>query len=389
MNRRDFIKKSTLVSSSVFIPNFLFANQEQFIRNNNRLIIIQLSGGNDGLNTVVPIQNDMYYNARTQIALKQSDVIPLSDTFGFHPSLTSFAKYYERGELAMYNGVGYPNPNRSHFRSMDIWHTASDSTEYIETGWLGRLIDNYCYDELTPVIDTNKTLSLISQGKHSSGILFHQKKSQNKTNPALELLKTELNVENQTTDYLYKCLRNSLNASEYIEQKIARYNFTDKFPNHDLGRQLNSIAHLIAAGMSTTVYYASLGSFDTHVNQLGTQARLLNQLDKSVDALIASLKKNNEWNNTCIFIFSEFGRRIKENGSRGTDHGAGNLSFILSGSLAKAGLLNQMPDLEHHLDGDINLQVDFRSIYATLLERQLGYDSKSILGNQFSVLDFF
>ncbi len=391
MKRREFIKRTGLVSSSLLLPNFLkgFAYNPAF--SSKRLIIIQLSGGNDGLNTLVPYRNDLYYQLRPSIGLKKSDLLPVDTEFGLHSSLKHLSSFYESGDLAIINGVGYPNPNRSHFRSMDIWHSASDSNEYVQTGWIGRLLDHHCHNHHCMAIESSESLSLAVKGETQSAFALDSESKLNKqlNNPLLNQLSGDQSIENETNDFLYKTLTATMNQAEFIQTKLTKKRFTDSFPFHSLGKQLKTIAHVIASGLEANVYYASLSGFDTHVNQTNAQNRLLQQVDESIGSLVESLKKHNEWNNTAIFVFSEFGRRIKQNGSNGTDHGHGNVNFILGGSLRQSGLVNQLPDLIDTNSGDIKMQVDFRSIYATLLEDWLGYDSSMILNRSYDKLAVF
>ena len=391
MKRRDFIKQTALISSSVFLPNFLSSFASNLSLGNNRLIVIQLSGGNDGLNTLVPYRNDLYYQLRPSLGIQKSNLLTVDNEFGLNSSLENLAKFYESGELAIFNGVGYPNPNRSHFRSMDIWHSASNSDEYLNTGWIGRLLDHHCHNHQCMAIESSESLSLAVKGENNSGFALDSKSRLKKQldNPLLNQLTPDQVIDNPTNEFLYKTLVTTMNQAEYIQTKLSKKRFEDPFPTQPLGRQLKTIAHTIASGLEANVYYASLSGFDTHINQQSSQTRLLKQVDESIGSLVTSLKKNNEWSNTTIFIFSEFGRRIKQNGSNGTDHGHGNVNFILSGGLKKAGLVNELPDLQNSLNGDIKMQVDFRNIYATLLEDWLGYDSLPILNREFAKLSVF
>jgi len=390
MNRREFLQQTGLVSSAMLMPNFLSALAHPAANSARRLIIIQLSGGNDGLNTVIPYQNDLYYQNRPKLAISKQNLLPVHTEFGLHSSLVDFAKFYEQGELAIINGVGYPNPNRSHFRSMDIWHTASDSNQHLQTGWVGRLLDHHCYNHEAMAVESSEALSLAMKGETCSGFALGPDGNldQLTKNPLLNPLAGEQTFQNASNEFLYKTLTSTLQTADYIKEQITKKRLTDKFPFHDLGKQLKSIAHLIAAGLESRVYYASVSGFDTHINQDNAQTRLLRQVNDSVSALVASLKKHNEWDSSLIFVFSEFGRRIAQNGSNGTDHGHGNVNFVLGGNLKQAGQVNQLPDLLNTPTGDIKMQVDFRSIYATLLENWLGYDSDLVLGKRFDTMGF-
>ena len=392
MNRRDFIKNSAFASTALMIPGFLSAQFPSLTKKGKRLVVIQLSGGNDGLNTVVPFRNDMYYKNRPILGIPKSKLNTITTEVGFHPELKSMAKLFEKGDLLVINGVGYPNPNRSHFRSMDIWHSASDSNKHLQTGWIGRYLDQHSNSEnnLTKAIEIDGSLSLALKGKENKALAiqnikqFHRM-SKSKLN---RFLIDQHDFEHQNHAYLYKTLRQTVNASDYIEEKLRLNSKLSSFPVNKLGKQLKTIANMMVSGLDTSVYYASISGFDTHVNQLNAQARLLKIIDESLSTFISTLKKENLWNDTLIMVFSEFGRRVKENGSRGTDHGSGNQLFLLSGALKQQGFYNAMPDLSKLDNGDIAMQVDFRSVYATILNNWLDTNDSQVLGEKFQNLNF-
>lgn len=357
------------------------------------LVVIQLSGGNDGLNTIIPRGNDIYYRERPSIALKDNELIKLDKCFGFHPSLKPLEALLDKGELSIINNVGYPNPNRSHFRSLEIWHSASSSNDYLTTGWLGRYLDSNCqYPD--QVLEVDDTLSLAVKGALNKGIAAKDAKTlyQTANDPYLKGLlakETDEHLSEDNMGYLYKTMVETASSAEYIYEKSRLNSTSVDYPSSRLGRQLKTVGSFINSGLRTKVYYVSIGGFDTHASQKGSQARLLEQYAKSVEAFVKDLKQGGTFDDTLIMTFSEFGRRVKENASSGTDHGTANNMFLMGGKLKKTGFLNEAPDLSNlDKNGDLKFSVDFRQTYATVLDRWLEVDSKQILGASFTPLNF-
>jgi uncharacterized protein (DUF1501 family) len=399
ISRRKFLGASALVSGSLLIPKFLKAfeksNSSFFPQGDKTLVIIQLSGGNDGLNTVIPFRNDIYYSSRPQIAIEKNNVLQLTDELGLNPALAGLRKIYDQGNLCIINGVGYPNPDHSHFRSMDIWHTASGSDQYKNTGWIGRYLDAAC-PHCTPYsgIEVDDTLSLALKGEKMSGFAMKDpaKVYQATQNKFLKEVVAQ-NVNNQlgssNADYLYKVMRETFSSAEYVYDKSKIYKTTiDYYPETGLANSLKTIAELIVSGCETKVYYTSLSGFDTHVNQLKQQERWLQTLGDSVLAFTDDLQKNNKMNDVVVMTFSEFGRRVAQNASAGTDHGTANNIMIINGALKKKGFYNELPDLNDLDDGDLKYNIDFRNVYATMLKKWLGADDEMILGKKFEQLNF-
>lgn len=393
ISRRKFLGQSALATAGgLMVPMFLkgFDGKNTLFNNsNNKLVVIQFSGGNDGLNTVVPYQNDIYYQQRPNIAIKKSEVLKLTDELGFHPALQPLQKLYDNGELSIVNNVGYPNPDRSHFRSMDIWQTASDANEYLSTGWLGRYLDQNNQSN-HQALEMDDSLSLALKGVEHSGFATSNPKQLQRTvkTPIIKAL-TKHHHEHEHDEnvaYLYQTLANTVSSSDYLFEKAKAQSSTQNYPKNQLGRSLKQVAELIAAGSNTQVYYVTLGGFDTHANQIMTQERLLKAYAQAIEAFVKDLKQHNQWNETMVMTFSEFGRRVKENGSRGTDHGtAGNL-YLMGGKLKKAGFYNAAPDLTKLDKGDLIHTMDFRRVYATLLNNWLKVDDQAILNKQFKSL---
>jgi uncharacterized protein (DUF1501 family) len=395
MQRRRFLQSSALASTLLLVPNFLHALDRPetglatMLRDApggqaRRLIVVQLSGGNDGLNTVIPYRDDLYFKARPSLALKETEgILPLSNDLGLHPKMTGLKGLYDQGQLAVLNAVGYPNPDRSHFRSMDIWQTGSGSEQLLTTGWLGRYLDSSCalpYQAL----EVDDTLSLALKGQMRKGLAvknpakFHQLTQSR----YLSRLSQEQPAATATSelDYLYKTLAETASSAEYLYDKSKVHASTATYPNTELGRNLKTTAELIGSGVESRVYYLALSGFDTHVRQHEQQGRLLGELSDGLAALAADLQKSNEWENTLVMVFSEFGRRVTQNASNGTDHGTANNVFLLSGALRKPGLLNDPASLADLDQGDLRYQVDFRSLYASILTDWLGADDKLVLG---------
>ncbi|MDC7998848.1 DUF1501 domain-containing protein [Gilvibacter sediminis] len=395
MERRTFLKRSALASTALMIPGFLQAQFKPLSQLGKRLIIIQLSGGNDGLNTVVPFRNDIYYRSRPVLGLKRDQLNAVTDAVGFHPAFKNMAKLYESGDLLTINGVGYPNPNRSHFRSMDIWHSASDSDKHLQSGWLGRYLDHQCAGSCgNPLaIEIDGSLSLALKGEEQKALAIRNVKQFNKMSKSrlnqFLLQQHEAEHHHDNHAYLYKTLRETVNAADYLESRLNRMPTHSQFPKTQLGRQLRTMTQMMSAGLDSSVYYTSMSGFDTHVNQKQLQQRLLSQVDEAVGVLVDTLKKENLWKDTAVMIFSEFGRRVVENGSQGTDHGSGNQVFLLSGGLKKQGFYNDLPDLSRLNDGDLAMQIDFRQIYTTLLKDWFNTDPSGIVPGRFEPLNIF
>ena len=394
IKRRDFLQVSTLATASLMLPKFLkaFEGKAMVPAGNKVMVVIQLSGGNDGLNTVIPIRNDIYYRQRPKLGIQKNTALKLSDEAGLNPSLPGFKQLYDDGSLGILNSVGYPNPDRSHFRSMDIWQSGSSSDQYTYTGWLGRYLDAQCSgcDKPTQALEVDDILSLALKGENNKGLAV--KDPRRLFNTSHEKYFKEITNDHrkgeETVDYLYKTMSETLSSADYIFQQSKLHPSTETYPANELGRNLKTIASLIMSDINTKVYYVSLGSFDTHVNQENQQKRLFTELDGAITAFVKDLKANNRFQDVMLMTFSEFGRRVSQNASGGTDHGTANNMFFVSGGLKEKGVLNQMPDLSDLNEGDLKHKVDFKDVYATVLNKWLGADDKMILGKQYQYLNF-
>ena len=392
LKRRDFLKISSLATASLMMPNFLksMAFPEALDKENRILVVLQLSGGNDGLNTIIPTRNDIYFREREMIAIKDS--LRLTDEAGINPSLSYFKELFDSGELAVLNNVGYPNPDKSHFRSMDIWHSASKSDEFLETGWVGRYLDEACYncEHPTQALEIDDMLSLALKGKEKKAFAFKDPKRLYETSQEkyFKSLYDTHDHHDETVEYLYQTMGSTINNAGYIFEKSNAKATTASYPNSALGKDFKKIASLINSDINTKVYYLSVGSFDTHVNQNQRQSQLFSEINEAVKAFVKDLKLNGRFDEVLLMTFSEFGRRVSQNASKGTDHGTANQMFFVSGGLKKKGILNQLPDLEKLNDGDLIYTEDFRKVYATVLKNWLGADSNKILGWKNGIYDF-
>ena len=398
-SRREFIQKSALATvGTMLIPNFLKGFEQQALviqqaqSQGKILIIVQLSGGNDGLNTIIPFRNDIYYRERPNISYKAEKVLKLNDEIGLNPAMQALRGLYDDGKMQIINNVGYPNPDRSHFRSMDIWQTASGSDEYLKSGWLGRYLDAQCSGKCEPhaAIEVDDSLSLALKGSKIKGMATQnpaQLYRQTKT-PFLEKLSKTNHEEFDNVNYLYKTLSETISSADYIYEKSKVYQSKAAYPQSDLGKRMKTISELINSGVQTQVYYVSHGSFDTHVNQVNQQERLLKQYAESMQVFMDDMKANGRMDDVMVMTFSEFGRRVKQNGSGGTDHGTASNVFVMGGKLKTDKNLMQVPDLQNLDEGDLKYKVDFRNIYATVLDKWLQTDSVAVLGKRFEGLNF-
>lgn len=386
MKRRSFLKNSALASSLFMVPSFVSAMDDTLFTTlgRKRLVLIQLHGGNDGLNTVIPYRNDIYYKSRPTLAIKKSNVLKLNDELGLHKNLKPLRKLFNAGELSIINNVGYPNPNRSHFRSSDIWQTGSASQEVLHSGWIGRYLDtfgNKPYD----AIEIGKSLSLLMKGDTNNAVVTKSAKDLHAIadDPFFNKIVTSYrdpHLSEHNMGYLYQTLIDGKQSANYIYEKSKTKTSYRDYGKSAFGKQLKTMAEFINSGIDTKVYYASMGGFDTHASQSGRQDKLLKTYAQAVSAMVEDLKANDTFKDTIILTFSEFGRRVAENAGLGTDHGAANNVFVIGSKLKKPGLFNSAPSLTNlDLNGDIPYEVDFRSIYANILNNWLEVSNEKIL----------
>jgi uncharacterized protein (DUF1501 family) len=433
--RREFLRTTVLGSAlSWTVPAFLAntfsalqseaadsATQIATGKDGTILVVLQMAGGNDGINTVVPYTNDFYHNARPRIGLSADKVLDLNGEIGFHGAMTGFKDLYDSGNLAVVQGVGYPNPNRSHFRSTEIWQTASDADKVEKYGWLGRYFDNACAgcDPAVGVTIGNQMPEAFF-AKKPTGICFNNpqnyrflpgehpkpgqmdltEESYKKLNEldangadensggSIGMLAAGMPMQGGSAiDYIQRTALDAQVSSDEVRNIASRVQNQAVYPASQLGNSLKLVAKLIGGGLPTRIYYVSQGGYDTHVNQVPTQQRLLKDLGDSTKSFVADLKAQGNMQRVLVMTFSEFGRRVTENANGGTDHGAAAPLFIV-GNKVTAGLLGQYPSLatQDLFEGDIKYTVDFRSVYAAVLENWLKTPSAPILGRQFQPL---
>jgi len=398
IKRRKFIQLGSLATATLMMPKFLKAFETTGIAmvppGNKVVVVLQLSGGNDGLNTVIPVRNDIYHKSRPGIGISKDKALMLNDEAALHPELTILKNLYDDGSLGVLNSVGYPNPDRSHFRSMDIWQTGSASTEFITTGWIGRYLDKQCdqCNQPTQAMEIDDILSLALKGANEKGIAF--KDPRRLYNASHENYFKQLAAQHHAeeherpVDYLYKTMAETLSSADYIFEQSRLHPTIASYPQTELGAAFKTISSLILSDINTKIYYVSLGSFDTHVSQQNRQAHLFKQMNEAVGAFVTDLKNNNRFDDVLLFTFSEFGRRVSQNASGGTDHGTANNVFLVSGSLKQKGLINELPNLTDLEDGDLKYKIDFKQVYATVLNKWLHADDKLILNKQYEYLSF-
>ena len=371
MKRRNFLKSSVLTTGGLLVaPAFLQYGQTQsFKPSDKKLIVIQLSGGNDGLNTVIPYNNDIYYKLRSTIGIPKNEVLKVGKELGFHPALAPLRNLYDEGMLCVVNSVGYPNPVRSHFRSMDIWQSGSGATEHWETGWLGRYLDEQNSKGHT-AIEVDDMLGMALKGENKKGLAMRDARRLHKIvqepyfDKVIQHADSHHHDHNENLGYLYKTLVETKSSAQYIYEKSKIQKTKETYPQNALGRQLKTVAQMMLSGIDTQIYYVSMSGFDTHANQPNMQKRLLGNYAEAIEVFVKDLKQHGLLDQSLILTFSEFGRSISENASRGTDHGTANNLFVIGNGLKKQGFYNAPADLSN-LDehDDLKFEIDFRRIY--------------------------
>jgi uncharacterized protein (DUF1501 family) len=399
LTRRQFLGQTastSFLTLSGVMPD-LFAQAaaaaDQTDRNDHVLVVVQLDGGNDGLNTVIPFENGLYYKRRPTLAIPKDQVIKLGDQVGLHPSMAPAGELFKAGKLAIVQGVGYPRPDRSHFRSKEIWHTACATERVPTTGWLGRVLDH----EFRP---DDKRLRGLALTESLPQALFADKLTVSVArqfeafdDPSVGLPQQKLlrrlsvtpSVPGDPADFLSREAATSYRTAEMLRQAAAKYKSSVEYAG-ELGSQLRRAAQVIAAGPGVRVLFLSQAGYDHHNQQLGAQANLLGELANGLAAFQQDLANQQVADRVVVMVFSEFGRRVSENASQGTDHGAASCMF-LAGNPVRGGLAGSYPRLDQLDAGDLIHTVDFRSVYATLLEKWLGCPADQLLGQKFPKLD--
>jgi uncharacterized protein (DUF1501 family) len=367
------------------------------------LVVIQLTGGNDFMNTIVPYSNGVYHDARPTVGIKVEDVLPIDDTLGFYAKAATLKELYDRGKVAIVQGVGYPNSNRSHFRGMDIVHTCEAESVGTE-GWVARAVR-----ELDPRNDNVLTcvnigrglpramaapgVTVTSVGNLDNYGLMTGMTAQAQREQALDLFKkiyTPTSGTGAVMDYLAQTGRNVLEGADRLKAAPAGYSSEVKYAGDPIATNLRDIARIHLAGLGTRIFYTAHGGYDYHANEVPTHARLISELSTAIKDFYQDLEDHGAQENVAILVFTEFGRRIRDNGS-GTDHGSGGGSFII-GDRVNGGLYADYPSLDPNqwLDGeDLTHTIDFRGVYATLLEQWMGLDAVPIVGGSYEQIQPF
>ena len=367
------------------------------------LVVLQLSGGNDILNTLVPYTNPLYYDNRPNVRIPEDQVLPINDTLGFNPNMAPLKALYDAGKVAVIQGVGYPTPNRSHFRSMDIWHTC-EPEKMADEGWLGRAIRDLDLNKENVLTGVNfgrglpKALAapgvpVASVGSlESYGVLTTIELEEQRTQ-ALDIFARMYSPSMGTgpvMEYLSQTGMDAMNGADILATATAKYSSTVEYGGSSMSQYMRNIAQVHCADLGTRILYptAPYNSYDPHATQMSAHAGLCTNLSQSVGDFFDDLKEHNATENVVLLLFTEFGRRVHDNGS-GTDHGAGGAAFVI-GDAIKGGLYGEYPSLaeEKLMDGDLHFNNDFRGLYATLLEDWLGIDSKPIDNGSFEKFDF-
>ncbi|HEY2138970.1 MAG TPA: DUF1501 domain-containing protein [Chthoniobacterales bacterium] len=432
--RRKFLRTSMLGAAAswtlpVFLEKTFFAldamaadslTQAVTGKDGTIVVVLQMAGGNDGLNMVVPFADDAYYRSRPRLGISADKILKLDSYAALNPKLTGLKSLFDEGHLSVIQGVGYPNPNRSHFRSTEIWQTASDADRNENEGWLGKYFDNCCAGaDPTVGVAIGDQMPQAFVANTPTGVTFSKPEqyrwmpSEKRGGPmsaeetffrqlsgvnddelpapaannggSIAAIPGSTKANQSALDFLQRTALDAQLSSDKILAIARKTKANMPYPQGQLGASLSLIARMIAGGLPTRVYYASQGGFDTHAGQLGTHDRLMTELNDAVSSFVADLKRQNNFDRVLLMTFSEFGRRVAENANGGTDHGAAAPMFVLGGAV-KPGLLGKYPSLTDLDNGDLKFNTDFRSVYGTVLDRWLKAPSQLVLGRKFSSL---
>ncbi len=415
--RRIFLQRGlTLVSAAVTVPTFIDntvwamadpldtkRTQQDSGKDGKILVVVQLSGGNDGLNTVIPYADDAYHRARPALAKREADILRLNNYVGLNSQLAPLKDLYDNGMVSVIQGVGYPNPNRSHFRSMDIWHSGIPEKEMTTNGWLGRYFDNTCQGEDPHAgIAIGDTAPLAMKGDRVTPLSFerpenyryngkdrerYQQLNGGMGAPASSEGEKKIITPGSQLEFLTRTAMDAQVSSDRISNIVNTYQTAAEYPRNEYGNGLRTIAAMIRGNLPTRVYYVSLGGFDTHANQAGRHDNLMRDFAAGVNAFWRDMREQKNEERVLMMCFSEFGRRVQQNASQGTDHGAAAPMFLVGPAIQKkAGIVGQHPSLTNLDQGDLRFNIDFRTIYATVLQDWMDTPSKPILGQQFKTI---
>jgi uncharacterized protein (DUF1501 family) len=406
LHRRDFLKRSSLIATSAFVPGFIERTARAAEPGKDTiLVVLELTGGNDGLNTVIPYRYDDYYKLRPTLAFQATQVVKVNDELGLHPALQQIGQLLQQSKLAIVQGVGYPNPDRSHFESMDRWQAGEVTAKVSGTGWLAKSVPDLARAKGggVPVMHVgSEKLPLACRGTTQGVFTVNQEQpfelklglpGSEEEAARKKLLADVAASDDKSDDLLPFVQRRHLQTYTSVEKlkailkDQARDAARTGFGPGSLYTKLDLVGRLIEQGFGTRVFYVAIDGFDTHSQQAQSHQTLLQQIDQAVGALFQRLQRTGDDQRTLLMTFSEFGRRAAENGSRGTDHGSGSNLFVI-GPGVKAGPCGTHPSLTDLAEGDLKFHTDFRRVYATLLDRWLNVDSKTVLGEKFEPLKF-
>ena len=370
-------------------------------KDENVLVVVQLSGGNDFMNTVVPYNNPWYHDFRHTVGVPQDQVLQIDDTYGFHPAMGPFKELWDRGDVATIAGIGYPHPNRSHFRSMDIWHTC-EPVEVATEGWAGRAVrdlDPHGENVLTgmnfgnglpramavPGVPVTSVANLENYG------LLNNMGGEAQRNSALDVFQkmySQAIGSGPVSDYIRQTGMDAFKGAEILNTVPAGYSSTVEYAQNAIAQSLRSAAMVHLANLGTRVFYTAYGGFDVHANQVATEHRLLGDVSGAIYDFFADLREHDASNNVLMLVFTEFGRRVRDNGN-GTDHGSGGGAFVIGDRVA-GGMYGEYPSLEpdRQLEGDLQFNYDYRGLYSSILEQWLGLDAVPIVNGTYEQMSF-
>ncbi|MFE5318672.1 DUF1501 domain-containing protein [Paenibacillus sp. NPDC056579] len=410
LTRRDFLLKGTALLATLGLGGpMIFAENGSLLKSaaaspeqdvdSPVLVVIQLSGGNDGINTLIPYGMGGYFDARPTLKITQNEVLAINNEVGLHPSLAMLNELYKNGKLAIIQGVGYPKPDHSHFRSMEIWQTA-EPEQFIRSGWLARYVESSLSQTANPLkalqIGNNANKSFASEKVNVPVIqtvetynMFDPKTPKTEQNRLAKAFMDMYDPNRQGTQIKVTCERGSdaYQSVEAIHNLTSGYQNKVEYPKSNIARDLQLVSKLLSGQSGTRVFYVELGGFDDHAQEKEQHAKLLKQLDEAVGTFYKDLEAQGLQDRVVTMAFSEFGRRVKENGNGGTDHGTAAPVLVLGGKV-KGGMYGVMPSLTNLDNGDLKYEVDFRSVYYTLVENWLKGDARTVLSGSFEKLAF-
>lgn len=395
--RRDLLRWSAGLPLFLAETKLAFAaNQTAGVKDkhpNRILVVLELSGGNDGLNTVIPYRNDEYYKLRPTIG--QREHLKVHDDFAFHNSLPGFESMFKDGKLAVVHGCSYPSPDRSHFVSMRYWHTGAPN-QAEERGWLGRFADMSCPEaKKSYIVNIAREQTLAVKAQIHAPVTFYdpnrfvREGSPEEKGIFQETFRKAVKSGNGSLDYVRAIAETAAESSDFARNACAEYRSKMDYGYGEVGTNMKRIAAMISAGSPTKIYYTNFGGFDTHASQVTSQALLFNQLGDAVIGFLLDMKRIGRADDVAVLMFTEFGRRVKENASFGTDHGVASPMFIAANKL-KGGFYSQHPSLTDLDEGDLKMTTDFRRVYATMMKEWLGYDdANAVLKGNYPTLGVF